>query len=132
MSEIFATVSALREALDYHTRRHNVLAGNLANVDTPGFKPFELLRASEAATEVNMPLTRTNAGHVQPAGIESATRGRTVEDRTVPAGADGNAVSLEHELSKLAANDIRFRTAAAIVKSRLAILRYVAMDGMGG
>jgi flagellar basal body rod protein FlgB len=41
-------------------------------------------------------------------------------------------VSLEHEMSKLAANDIRFEGAVKIVTQQLALLRYAANDGNGG
>lgn len=131
MSEVFATVGSLHKALDYHQRRHNVLAGNIANVDTPGFKPFELLRVPDNAVETNMPMAKTREGHMQPAGFSPTDRAQAVEDPLVPAGVDGNAVSLEREMSKLGANDLRYQAAAKIIRSRLAIIRYVATDGMG-
>ncbi len=37
-----ATLSVLERSLDAHLLRHNVLAGNLANADTPGFVPREV------------------------------------------------------------------------------------------
>jgi flagellar basal-body rod protein FlgB len=108
MSEMFKGVNRLRGALDYHVTRHNVLSSNIANAETPGFHPAELLRE------------RDDSGF-----------GPT-EDRTTAPGANGNAVSLEHEMAKLAANDVRFEGAVKIVSQQLAMLRYASNDGSGG
>jgi flagellar basal body rod protein FlgB len=50
----------------------------------------------------------------------------------VSGGLDGNSVSLEREMSKLAANDLRYDGAVKIVTGKLAMLRYAANDGSGG
>lgn len=128
---MFRGVDRLRGALDYHASRHVVLSSNLANAETPGFKPLELLRQPERAELATLPLEVTSQAHVG-ATNESAAQYDTREDRTAPAGANGNSVSLEHEMSKLAANDIRFEGAVKIVSHQLAMLRYASNDGSGG
>lgn len=131
MSDIFRGVDRLRSALDYHVARHNVLSSNVANAETPGFKPLELLRDTKEDSTAKLPLLVTSEGHVG-AQNERAAPYETREDRTVEPGANGNSVSLEHEMSKLAANDIRFEGAVKIVSQQLAMLRYAANDGAGG
>ncbi len=128
---MFRGVDQLRGALDYHASRHVVLSSNLANAETPGFKPLELLRQPERAELATLPLDVTSQAHVGVAN-ESAPQYDTREDRTAPAGANGNSVSLEHEMSKLAANDIRFEGAVKMVSHQLAMLRYASNDGSGG
>jgi flagellar basal body rod protein FlgB len=76
-------------------------------------------------------MAATSAAHVGPANQDAAGY-ETREDRTTIAGANGNSVSLEHEMSKLAANDIRFEGAVKIVSQQLGMLRYAANDGSGG
>lgn len=132
MSDLFRGIDAQRRALDFHVSRHNVLASNLANAETPGFKPMEILRDVDKTQLAPAPLTVTNEGHVAIGMPESAETYLTREDRTVAPGANGNAVSLEHEMSKLAANDIRFEGAVKIVAQQLAMLRYASNDGSGG
>ena len=131
MSDLFRGVDAQRRALDFHLSRHNVLASNLANSETPGFKPLELLRDTDKQ-QLSVPaLTVSNEGHIATAPLNAETY-MTREDETAAPGANGNAVSLEHEMSKLAANDIRFEGAVKIVQQQLAMLRYAANDGTGG
>ena len=131
MSDLFRGVDAQRRALDFHVSRHNVLASNLANAETPGFRPLELLRDTDKTELTVQPLAVTSDGHFGGAP-EAAETYITREDRIVAPGANGNAVSLEHEMSKLAANDIRFEGAVKIVASQLAMLRYASNDGNGG
>jgi flagellar basal-body rod protein FlgB len=132
MSDLFRGVDAQRRALDFHLSRHNVLASNLANAETPGFRPQELLRDESRVAIAAAPLSVTNEGHVAIAMPPMDETYVTREDQTVAPSANGNAVSLEHEMSKLAANDIRFEGAVKIVAQQLAMLRYAANDGSGG
>lgn len=129
MSEIFQGVSPLQRALNYHLERHNVLTSNVANVDTPGFRPRELLRTTESEPG-SLAVKRTAEGHLAAGGVTGTTR--IVEDNTAPAGNDGNAVSLDREMARVAANDLRYAGAARIVTKQLAMLRYAASDGLRG
>lgn len=130
MSDFFNGVGALRGALDFHVARHNVLASNLANAETPGFQPMELVRDPARSDLRTLALAATDGGHIgaaSAAGTDYASRA----DTTIAPGANGNAVSLEREMSKLAANDIHYDGAVKIVSSKLAMLRYAANDGNG-
>jgi flagellar biosynthesis protein FlhB len=59
-------VNPLHASLDYHLERQNVLASNIAHVDTPGFHPKDLERVEGAAFQQVMGVTmgRTNAAHI--------------------------------------------------------------------
>jgi flagellar basal-body rod protein FlgB len=133
MADLFAGVEALRRTLDYHLERHNVLASNIANVDTPGFHPMELVRPAGETGAHQPPLAATDEHHfvAAPADFGPADF-EAIEDRSVRPGADGNSVSLERESAKIAANDLRYEGAVKVVARRLALLRYAANDGNGG
>ena len=65
MIPIFQSVALTHRALDYHLERQNVLASNVANVDTPGFRPLELVREDvPEAEQGTLRLETTNAAHV--------------------------------------------------------------------
>jgi flagellar basal-body rod protein FlgB len=129
MSQLFDAVGQVHRALQYHLERHNVIASNVANVDTPGFEPMELLRESEATSALRrlapVATHRDHLGVVADDGLELVTS----PDATVQPGGDGNSVSLEREMSKLSANTLRYEGAARIVSRQLAMLRYAANDG---
>jgi flagellar basal-body rod protein FlgB len=130
VSTIFRGIEAGHRALDYHLERHNVLSSNVANVDTPGFRPMELVRerSGEGASGA-LAMQVTAAGHMALGGSAAEDTLSVAEERVVNPGNDENSVSLEHELSKLGANHLGYETAARIVQQRLAGLRYAAGDG---
>jgi flagellar basal-body rod protein FlgB len=117
-------IDSLEAALTFHRERHAVLAGNIANLDTPGYRPADLMRTGEDAPAV---LATTRPGHID----SPPSAGRTVsfDDGGTLQGPDGNAVSLERELAKIDANRVRYMTASELVSRRMALLKYAAGDG---
>jgi len=133
MADLFRSVELMHRALDFHLERHSVIASNVANVDTPGFRPQELLRADDASGASPRALATTDGAHFRVSGGELAgLLTESAEDTTVSGGLDGNSVSLEREMSKLAANDLRYDGAVKIISGKLATLRYAANDASGG
>jgi flagellar basal-body rod protein FlgB len=147
-----ATLGTLERALDARLLRHNVLAGNLANSDTPGYIPRDVDFAAamrEARDTGGAPpvpragLTLASAGHAVsgaddiPLGaagaLESTPPGAPGSPVTTVQGAgaglDGNAVDVDRALAAVAENAIQYNAAARAAGKKLAILRYVASDG---
>jgi flagellar basal-body rod protein FlgB len=119
-----STVDTLQAALTYHRERHTVLAGNVANLDTPGYRPVDLQRRTAGDPAA---LAITHEGHMAPPA--SADFVTSFDDGGALQSPDGNAVSLERELSKIDANRARYSTSVELVSRRLALLRYAAGDG---
>jgi flagellar basal-body rod protein FlgB len=132
MSQLFDISNVLHRALDYHVERHNVVASNIANIDTPGFQPFDLVRDTEQTPSGTLQLSASNDRHLLSNGTETGEQVLVTTDTAVGAGADGNSVSLEREMSKLAANDVRYQSATKMIASHLALLRYAAGDATSG
>jgi flagellar basal-body rod protein FlgB len=124
VTRIYDSIDRLTGAMSYHRDRHAVLAGNVANLDTPGYRPADLERMSAGSPGT---MTRTDPGHLSPRG--SADTNLVFDDGGALAGPDGNAVALERELAKIDANRVRYSTSAELVSRRLALLRYAASDG---
>jgi flagellar basal-body rod protein FlgB len=131
MSELLS-VAPFHRSLDYHSNRHNVLASNIANANTPGFRPKELLRAESEGIKGTLPVTRTEPEHFRTAGLGAVHDLVVTPEESTLGGLDGNNVSLEREMSKLEANDLRFQGAAKLVAKHLGMLRYAANDGGSG
>ena len=49
-------------------------------------------------------------------------------EQVIQPGGDGNTVSLEREMAKVAANDLRYQAVGRIVRQQLGLLRYAAAD----
>jgi flagellar basal-body rod protein FlgB len=134
------TLSRLERALDVRLVRKNVLATNVANVDTPNFKPKDVdFTASMVAIDgaarneqgVSLP-TMPTVGSTAPDGTGIATKDLAIVD--VPAGGasfDGNTVDLDRTMVAMAENALQYGASARAAGKKLAILRYVASDGNG-
>jgi flagellar basal-body rod protein FlgB len=132
VANLFAQVAPLNYALDFHLERHNLLAANIANVDTPRYKPTDLARLGETGFEETMQLAmaRTNASHFGTENSEPLV-GQVFQDLSAGGGADGNFVSMDREAGKLAANRLRYDIVSVLVKSQLDGLLSAASDGKG-
>lgn len=121
------------QALDYHLERHNLLAANVAHVDTPRYKPVDLARTTATShfdQVFNVALSRTNEGHIGVSAAEKSN-GRVFTDTSAGGGADGNFVSLDREAAKLTANQLRYDIVSVLVSSELAGLMKAATDMKG-
>jgi flagellar basal-body rod protein FlgB len=130
---VFASVDPLRAALDYHLDRQNVLASNVAHVDTPGYRPNDLERIDQSgfSAALGVAMTRTNERHLVGGAGDTLPNGRVFQDLSAGVGNDGNYVSLDREAAKLAANQLRYDTVSAIVSAELHQLGFAANDGKG-
>jgi flagellar basal-body rod protein FlgB len=134
------TLARLERALDVRLVRENVLATNVANVDTPNFKPKDVdFTASMAVIEgaasnnqgVSLPVAPT-VGATSPDSHGIAAKDLAIVD--VPAGGgsfDGNTVDLDRTMVAMAENALQYGASARAAGKKLAILRYVVSDGNG-
>lgn len=137
------TLTRLQESLDVRLVEHNVLAGNIANSDTPGYRPKELhFSDAMAAAQLNEnagTMTATNAHHLSVNGAPVAgtelSRATSAATSLVRDGAgtspsiDGNQVDLDRTMAGLAENSLQYGASARAAGKKLAILRYVVSDG---
>ncbi len=78
--------------------RQTVLAQNVANANTPGYQPRDIAPFAAVLGAVSPGLAVTDPGHMQPtAGTAGMAHSRPRERAP-----DGNAVSLEDQLMKVA------------------------------
>jgi flagellar basal-body rod protein FlgB len=131
VSSDFSSVDKLANAMTFHRERHAVLAGNVANVDTPGYRPYDITQNEAAGGGIE--LTTTEGASMTASGGEpGAAYAKEFDDGGAQVGPDGNAVSMERELAKIDANRTRYATAAELVSRRMAMIKYAAGDGSGG
>jgi flagellar basal-body rod protein FlgB len=119
-------LTMLRTRMAWQQERQRVLADNVANADTPNFKPRDLVppdigRTAPAAGPVA--LVRTDPMHLSAPGagggshLAADTRGRY---RVRPTG---NAVSLEDEMMKVAANQMDYQMVTSLYSRGLGLIK---------
>jgi flagellar basal-body rod protein FlgB len=116
--------SMLRTRMQWHQERQRVLADNVANSDTPDFRPRDLVEPKfdlALPTAPAITLARTDAGHQASADADAAPFARTTSGFQIrPAG---NAVTLEDEMIKIADNQMDFQTVSALYSKGLGLIK---------
>jgi flagellar basal-body rod protein FlgB len=128
------TMRLLERSLDLRSARQRVIASNLANEETPGYRASELnfteqLRSAQRG-RLPIVLAATQSRHF---GVQGPHDVRAVTGKLseVPAGdlpLDANSVNLELEMAKLSDNAIQYNAAATIMAKRFAGLLSAIRD----
>jgi flagellar basal-body rod protein FlgB len=128
------TIAALQKTLNIGSLRHKVLTSNIANIDTPNYKAFEVVMEDELKKNNRsagpIELVRTSSRHLS--GRHSSSN--EIEIKTVDSAgnnfrADGNTVDLDRTMGKLAENTILYRSAAQIIKMKFQGLKNAIQGG---
>ncbi len=109
-------------ALKLRDRRTEVLASNLANTDTPGYKArdidFQSVLQNTLTTRPH--ITATQSGHIVPGAGLSA--GRLMYRVSVQPSLDGNTVETTTEQMQFAENALHYQASLRFIDGRIASL----------
>ncbi len=132
--EISKTHSLLTDALTYRAQRQDMIASNIANADTPFYKPRDIrfedaLRAKEDALYHKetpaLQMARTNSKHLEPKEQKAATQPKLFFRDGHMARNDGNSVDIDVETTEMSKNSIMFNALIQATKKDTAIFRSV-------
>lgn len=120
-----ALVAALRRQMTISVARQVASSGNLANVDTPGFKAREVKFDVELDKQLG-PLKTTHPLHLTPGGpngfVEQEVEG--LEERR-----DGNTVQVDRELLTMGRAAGDFSAAQTVLAAKFRLVRYAINEG---
>lgn len=108
---------ASKVLLDVTSARHKVMAGNLANLDTPGYKRLDI--DPDFRTELQASIRNKDIMgfmHIREPEIKA-------EEGLKATRLDGNNVSLDRELMEINQNALEYQAMAQFVSSSLNRLR---------
>ncbi len=117
------TIPALEQTLTFAQRRHELLAGNLANFDTPDYRTRDLdIGDFQNALAESIDTARQPAAQsVSPTTRDDIYAGpRAATEQVV--FHDGSDVSMEHQVAELAKNQHMHSLAITTMRSQFALL----------
>jgi flagellar basal-body rod protein FlgB len=121
-------LSMLRTRLEWAQARQKVLAENVANADTPRFRPRDLTAPifpapsdMAPARVASVSLAQTESGHI--AGLGSSGPFHETVDSHYDQGPAGNGVSLEDQMMKVAANQMDYQAVTALYIRSLGLIK---------
>ena len=124
----------MKEALNYRAQRQDMIASNIANADTPFYRPrdinFEDMLAQKkeemfAKGEPILELATTNGTHLGAQTMQSSSRATLFFRDGHMARNDGNSVDLDVETTEMSKNSVMFNALVASVKKSGGIFKSV-------
>ncbi len=119
------TLTALEQTLSFAQKRHELLTGNVANLDTPGYRARDLdvgdfqNALAESLESARKPSPVDGA---RPVTRDDILRGpRSAMEQVV--FHDGSDVSLEHQVTEISKNQHLHNLAITTMRSQFSLLR---------
>ncbi|MGN6489174.1 MAG: flagellar basal body rod protein FlgB [Devosia sp.] len=120
-------LSALTEKMKWHQARQSLLAENVANSETPGYrgrdlKAFGFEEHMRSLSTARIETAATQPMHISVQGADADGFGprRMNSFEITP---EGNGVTLEDEMMKVASNQLDYQTITAVYTRSLRILK---------
>jgi len=108
------TYLLLKKMLDVCTLRHRVIANNIANVDTPGYKRATIIFEEKLRSLLKRGLNAEKIREIQP---------QIYIDETSTWREDFNNVDIEKEMVRLSTNTLRYSIYAQLIEKKLQMIK---------
>ena len=109
-------IQLLEEIIKTSAFRHKVLASNIANADTPGYKAKDVPFSQEINNQV-IRMTKTSPDHLLGTKNPKEAKGMVPVERT--SGEDGNNVALDMELANMTENALLYEAGVKLFSKKL-------------
>ncbi len=128
------TISILEKSLNLRSKRHQILSTNIANMDTPNYKAFELVIEEELKKPPGhtsgIKLARTDESHlpISPRSRDDVKLKQADPPEFTLRG-DGNTVDIDKTMGDLAENTLLYKTLAQMISKKFLGLKNVIQGG---
>jgi flagellar basal-body rod protein FlgB len=129
LSSIFqsSTIPLLQEVVSFAQARHTVLAGNIANLDTPGYQVRDLSvedfqqRLEAAIERSHRPPELRSPG--EPNGQHDTSLAEVSKDLKTILYHDKSNVGIEHQVTEMVKNQLQHNLALSLMASQFRMLQ---------
>jgi flagellar basal-body rod protein FlgB len=113
-----SSINILEKILDVAAFRHRVLASNIANADTPGYKARDISFQKELNRAIK-------ASSVERGASSGKQDYEIFEVVTTMPNRDGNTVNLNIEMAKITENSLIYNTATSLMAMKMRMVKDV-------
>ncbi|MBA3008837.1 MAG: flagellar basal body rod protein FlgB [Proteobacteria bacterium] len=131
-SRIFGRpLKIIANSLDISARRHNLISGNIANMDTIGYEPSDLdfqktLKRAMGDREPDY-LGKTHQRHLSPYEEEAFSMSGSNSEEVDIYHLD--SVNIDTEMMHLMENNVKYKTTAELLLRKMTMLNYSIDEG---
>ena len=122
-------IDLLTQKMSYLNQKQSVLAENVANANTPGYKELELAPFSfgDAMKQAQVTMAVTNPGHIVPASM-AGTNERTTKVKSYDTVPTGNSVNVEQQMMDVSKTSVEYQTVTSLLKKITGLFK-IAVKG---
>lgn len=119
--------SALKAKMNWHQARQKLLAENVANAETPGYRGRDLAKFNfesmvESSSSRSVVTRTTHPGHIAINNTGNSSFG-TRDINSFEVTPDGNGVVLEDEMMKVTANQMEYQAATSLYTRSMTLIK---------
>lgn len=118
------TVRLMEDRLSLNSLNQNLISGNLANINTPGYKAKEASfdkALRESLEEQVLQMVRSNGSHMAPDS--------PVQALSEPEVVENGPVDLDTEMVKLTRNSIEYQYMVSMLNKKFTMLKNAISEG---
>lgn len=116
----------IKGKMDWLTQRQEVVAQNIANADTPDYRPSDLTPFTFRAALGNaarLQPARTSAAHLTGTAAGAGAAREVTERRPYETAPDGNGVVLEEQLLKISRTGTEYNMVINLYRKHMGLIR---------
>lgn len=126
-------IQLVGKVMDMQLQRQNVISSNMANINTPGYKPRELEFEEELqkalGQDMNGRMSRTEKGHI-PAVFDPEKFSPEWHKQFKPRQIHGeDSVNLDKEMTKMAKNQLHYTALTQVIAKNFEGIKTIIQDG---
>lgn len=127
-----AIFSAIGSKMDFLNQRQGVIAQNVANADTPGYRPRDLVEpdfgkvlkdVSDTGGIGQVSMDATSANHLDKSGLNGGDADSKKQKDTYEVSISGNAVVTEEQLIKSGKNVMDYNLMANLYQKNIGLIK---------
>ena len=126
----------MEKFMDLAVRRQKLIASNLSNVDTPGYKTVDIDFEQELQSQMagtagqGISMAVTDARHLPPSSaVAGGLPGQALEVEGLTLRNDLNNVNIDREMSELSTNAMKFSAVSQMIAGKFRTLKSAITEG---
>ncbi|MDD3029752.1 MAG: flagellar basal body rod protein FlgB [Alphaproteobacteria bacterium] len=130
-SSISGLLDLLSRKMSYLNQKQAVVAENVANVDTPGYKQLEIKPFSfnDALKQAGAAELRvTNSAHILPASM-AGMNAETVKSKNTEVKPSGNTVDIEQQMAEVSSTSVDYQLMTAVYRKMAGLFKLAVKTG---
>jgi flagellar basal-body rod protein FlgB len=128
-SSVSGILDLLTQKMSYLNQKQGVLAENVANVDTPGYRQLDIkpFTFSDAMRQADIGMAVTDPRHIVPASM-AGVNAQTSIAKDTEVSPSGNSVDLENQMMEISKTAVDYQTMTSIYHKMTGLFK-IAIKG---